>query len=95
MEKLRRVRRNGRRLVPRPLVRDFRRLTKLCGVQADAYLDYNRKMYIVQDPAYRWKHVILAALGLCNKGRRLARILSDCELWLIVTFYTINLYVVA
>ena len=87
---LEKQRRNGHRLVP-PLLAEFdHRLIEFCRCQGERGLSFNRKLK--NKNKYALKHIVSVLFGFSNKKEDLETVLGDCETWLIVAFYTTNLY---
>ena len=89
IKRLKEERRNGRRLVPRPLSELDRRLIRFCRTQAQRSIDFDRN--IREDVSYNWKHSLYVMFNLMDKKQELDLILVDCEIWLAVAFHTTNL----
>ncbi len=88
--KLKRERRDGHLLVPRRLVQVNRKLMKFCREQANKAVEYNYRMASA-DRKYTMKHGFYMMFNLYDKKEQLALVMSDCRLWLTVSFHTISL----
>ena len=89
INRLKEERRDGRRLVPRPLSDLDRRLIKFCRSQAQRAVEFDKK--IKEDTSYNWKHCLFVLFGVSHKKQELDVVLADCEIWLAVAFHTTNL----